>query len=162
MESRYPKRVKVESIGKSFKDNEIYMVRLSTDVDETIKLKNIVVIDAALHAREWISVSTILYFVENVVKHTRLLELMDIYVIPCANPDGYEFSHTDDRLWRKNMSSNGSSDPCETGVDLNRNFPYAFGGKFLLNFLFNSLQSFLPCILEKSIFSFIRFRWKWG
>eukprot|EP00406_Dinophysis_acuminata_P049607 CAMPEP_0179305340 /NCGR_PEP_ID=MMETSP0797-20121207/49563_1 /TAXON_ID=47934 /ORGANISM="Dinophysis acuminata, Strain DAEP01" /LENGTH=100 /DNA_ID=CAMNT_0021014965 /DNA_START=1 /DNA_END=300 /DNA_ORIENTATION=+ len=46
-----------------------------------------------------------------------------------VNPDGFEFSRTTDRMWRKNMSPNGLiSDAmgCK-GVDLNRNFDALYG-----------------------------------
>lgn len=43
-----------------------------------------------------------------------------------ANPDGYEYTHTTDRMWRKNRRPSGRQCP---GVDLNRNFGYAWGGK---------------------------------
>jgi hypothetical protein len=29
---------------------------------------------------------------------------VDWYIMPLLNPDGYEFSHTDDRMWRKNRA----------------------------------------------------------
>lgn len=48
------------------------------------------------------------------------------YFQPLVNPDGYEYSHTTDRLWRKNRSNNGFI-RC-AGVDLNRNYGYQFGG----------------------------------
>lgn len=52
---------------------------------------------------------------------------LDYYVVPMMNPDGYEFSHTTDRYWRKNRSlNNGSS--C-VGTDLNRNWGYKWGGR---------------------------------
>ena len=31
-----------------------------------------------------------------------LVEKLDWYILPVANPDGYEWSRTEDRLWRKN------------------------------------------------------------
>ena len=31
-------------------------------------------------------------------------QAVDWYVVPLVNPDGYEYSHTNDRLWRKNRS----------------------------------------------------------
>ena len=45
-----------------------------------------------------------------------------------ANPDGYEYSHTANRLWRKNRAKNNGLTSlllslCD-GVDLNRNFGY--------------------------------------
>lgn len=44
------------------------------------------------------------------------------YILPVMNPDGYEYSHTKDRMWRKNRAWHGGQ--C-VGVDLNRNFRYA-------------------------------------
>ena len=47
------------------------------------------------------------------------------HIIPLMNPDGYEYTRTKDRLWRKNtVNIPGSS--C-IGVDLNRNFPEGYG-----------------------------------
>lgn len=40
---------------------------------------------------------------------------------PLLNPDGYEYSHTNDRMWRKNRSPPPSGSSC-WGVDLNRNW----------------------------------------
>ena len=47
------------------------------------------------------------------------------HIVPLANPDGYEYSHTHDRMWRKNRVSNPGSS-CK-GVDLNRNFAKGYG-----------------------------------
>lgn len=43
---------------------------------------------------------------------------------PFVNPDGFDFTWTDDRLWRKNRRNNGNS----YGVDLNRNYDDHWGG----------------------------------
>lgn len=48
--------------------------------------------------------------------------------MPLANPDGYEYSHTTDRLWRKSRGGGYGRGPC-AGVDLNRNFGYRWGGQ---------------------------------
>lgn len=47
--------------------------------------------------------------------------------MPVANPDGYEYTHQVDRLWRKNRGGVGKG-RC-AGVDLNRNFGYKWGGQ---------------------------------
>lgn len=49
-----------------------------------------------------------------------LRQKFDIWLVPVVNPDGYEFSRTSNRLWRKNRSRKGFC----TGVDLNRNYPF--------------------------------------
>lgn len=46
----------------------------------------------------------------------------DYWFVPVVNPDGYEYSHTSDRLWRKTRSSNY----CK-GADPNRNYPFHWG-----------------------------------
>merc|ERR1712223_1157798 len=51
----------------------------------------------------------------------RAIQAVDWYVAPLLNPDGYEYSHTNDRMWRKNRSPPPSGSSCY-GVDLNRNW----------------------------------------
>ena len=50
---------------------------------------------------------------------SRLLTAVDWYIIPLLNPDGYEWSQTKDRLWRKNRRPPPGNSSC-AGVDLNR------------------------------------------
>lgn len=45
----------------------------------------------------------------------------DFYIFPIVNPDGFAFSQTSDRLWRKNRQSTPSAS-C-IGRDINRNWP---------------------------------------
>lgn len=52
------------------------------------------------------------------------MKSVDWYILPVLNPDGYEYSHRVDRLWRKNRHINGKC----AGTDLNRNFGYKWGG----------------------------------
>ncbi|XP_050396314.2 carboxypeptidase B-like [Patella vulgata] len=53
-----------------------------------------------------------------------MLNNFDWIIIPVTNPDGYEYSHTNDRYWRKNRVFRGGN--CR-GVDLNRNFDARWG-----------------------------------
>lgn len=53
-----------------------------------------------------------------------LLNKVNVHLVPIVNPDGYEYSFTS-RMWRKNRFRNRDG---SYGVDLNRNFVYAFGG----------------------------------
>lgn len=50
----------------------------------------------------------------------RLLEKYSFDIVPVANPDGYEYTWTTDRFWRKTRSRN-SRDTC-FGADANRNW----------------------------------------
>ncbi len=63
-----------------------------------------------IHAREWIAPITALYVVDRLVEAFRSgsdsdVTAVDWYIMPMLNPDGYEYSHTTDRLWRKNRAS---------------------------------------------------------
>lgn len=55
----------------------------------------------------------------------KFLQHVAVVLVPMANPDGYEFSHTTDRMWRKNRRE--TPDSACRGVDLNRNWAKAWG-----------------------------------
>lgn len=86
-------------------------------------------IDGGIHAREWISPASVTYIVNDIVENwddqPEYIRNVDWYVLPVHNPDGYEYTHRTDRLWRKNRSNGGRC----SGVDLNRNYGYKWGGK---------------------------------
>jgi Zinc carboxypeptidase len=52
-----------------------------------------------------------------------LLDKITFVIVPIVNPDGYEYTWTTDRLWRKNRKSYVSP---YVGVDLNRNWDSFF------------------------------------
>ncbi len=54
-----------------------------------------------------------------------MMEALDIYLVPCANPDGRHHVMTVDDLWRKNRRDNPNT-TCD-GVDLNRNCDLLWG-----------------------------------
>ncbi|KAL0879411.1 hypothetical protein ABMA27_003166 [Loxostege sticticalis] len=85
-------------------------------------------VEAGLHGREWAAVLSVLYFIEhiawNFTKQPDYIKNKDWYIIPVVNPEGYEYSMTKNRLWRKNRRT--FSGPCD-GVDLNRNFDTNWG-----------------------------------
>ncbi|KAF2902148.1 hypothetical protein ILUMI_04038 [Ignelater luminosus] len=124
MEKKYPRNVRLEDIGCSVEGRPIRMIVIQEDQRSP---KQAVMIEAGIHAREWLTHTTVLYIIQHIVKHQRILRHMDFYIIPCLNPDGYEYSHKHNRLWRKNMNKNGFKDKTHWGVDLNRNFSYGYG-----------------------------------
>ncbi len=54
-----------------------------------------------------------------------ILEAMDIWLLPCVNPDGRNYVMAVDDMWRKNRRDNPGT-TCE-GVDLNRNADIVWG-----------------------------------
>ena len=53
---------------------------------------------------------------------TALVDSQEIWVLPNANPDGYNFVFSVNNLWRKNRHVFAAG----TGVDLNRNYPFGW------------------------------------
>jgi murein tripeptide amidase MpaA len=56
---------------------------------------------------------------------TSVLETMDLWLVPCTNPDGRAYVMTVDDMWRKNRRTNPGTG-CR-GVDLNRNAEFVWG-----------------------------------
>nr|XP_019964178.1 PREDICTED: carboxypeptidase B2-like [Paralichthys olivaceus] len=119
-----PSTVKVILIGSSSEKRPLYALKLSLNNRPN---KKAIWIDCGIHAREWIAPAFCLSFVYYSISFygrnqdiTNILDNMDVYVLPVMNPDGYEYTWTTNRMWRKNRSVSKSNN-C-IGVDLNRNF----------------------------------------
>jgi murein tripeptide amidase MpaA len=54
-----------------------------------------------------------------------ILETLDLWLVPCSNPDGRNYVMTIDNMWRKNRRDNPNT-TCD-GVDLNRNLDFLWG-----------------------------------
>ncbi|KAK6337853.1 hypothetical protein TWF696_001331 [Orbilia brochopaga] len=82
------------------------------------------VIHSNVHAREWISSKVTEYIayslLQNAGRKTSLAELCDFYIFPVVNPDGFVYSQTKNRMWRKNRLSGRRCD----GTDINRNWDF--------------------------------------
>ncbi|KAG4072020.1 hypothetical protein HA402_010957 [Bradysia odoriphaga] len=119
----YPKLVTVGTIGKSFECRDIKSITIS-DGQRSNGTKSTILVDAGIHAREWIAPATALYIihelVENYSENQKLLENLNWIVVPVLNPDGYEYTHTQERFWRKTRKPTGNC----AGTDANRNFDY--------------------------------------
>ncbi|ORY13616.1 hypothetical protein BCR34DRAFT_663135 [Clohesyomyces aquaticus] len=91
--------------------------------------KPAVLFHGTVHAREWITTMATAYMAwQLLTKYSTdasvkaLVDKFDFYIMPIVNPDGFVYTQTNDRLWRKNRQTvSGSS--C-IGRDNNRNWPY--------------------------------------
>lgn len=114
----------VSKIGTSFEKRDIYAVRISNDINASGNRK-VLFFEANIHAREWLSHASVAFVIDAMLDgygvNSRITDAMDKFewhFIVLSNPDGYEYSWTNDRLWRKTRSPQGVC----TGVDANRNF----------------------------------------
>jgi carboxypeptidase T len=119
-----PDRVQLESIGRSIEGRRLLALRIGgTSADAKPML-----IDGTLHAREWIAAMTTTCIADRLVRGYAtdpairdFVDHTELWVVPVANPDGYQHSWSSNRYWRKNRRGTH-------GVDLNRNFSVAWGG----------------------------------
>ena len=134
LEAMFPTYVEYTTLGKSFEGKEIPALRVgipnSADSGEARKT---ILVTGGLHAREWISTSTVNYlawgFISSFGKErmiTKLLAEFDIIFAPALNPDGIEYSWQVDRLWRKSRQQTNLR-YCR-GLDLDHAFGYGWDG----------------------------------
>lgn len=123
MLDKHPKMISRIKIGTTVEGNPLYVLKVGNKHEG----KRAVFMDCGIHAREWISPAFCQWFVYQAAKSygknkimTKLLDRMNFYVLPVFNVDGYIWSWTRERMWRKNRSKNQNSE-C-IGTDLNRNF----------------------------------------
>lgn len=123
LKAEFPNYVTVENIGNSYEGLPIMLAKVSKKAGNRA-----IFIEANIHAREWISGATSTYVLDQLLRSTDpeiqdLANNIDWYIIPISNPDGYEYTRSTNRNWRK--TRNPSSSTC-FGVDPNRNFGYSW------------------------------------
>ena len=129
---------KLEVIGQSVQGKDITAVRVTRNVARTSPGRRpTTVYVAAQHAREWITPEMVRRLLDHILtgyganaEITHLVNTTELWFIPVANPDGYDFSFTPGRrLWRKNTQDNNGDGRVTgvDGVDLNRNWPTRWG-----------------------------------
>jgi len=125
----YPSLVTLKpSLGKSWESRDIWAIHITSTKKTN---KNQILFTGMQHAREWISPMTVMYIASQLITQydknpnvTYHVDNLEFIIIPVVNPDGYEYSWTSQRLWRKNRRQNSNS----YGVDLNRNWDSNWGG----------------------------------
>lgn len=123
----YPHLVSLESIGKSVQHRNIWAIKITDHPEKRETEEPQILFNAMHHAREVMSTEVSLDIVEYLITRygtdpavTKWIENNEIWVVPMINVDGNNKIWNGNNMWRKNVSY-------ENGVDINRNYPYAWG-----------------------------------
>ncbi|CAA6803724.1 MAG: Carboxypeptidase A1 precursor (EC [uncultured Sulfurovum sp.] len=126
---KYPNIISIQNIGSTWENRDIMLATISLDVAYA-NLKPALLYTGTVHAREWIghelAIEFIDYILKNYENNPKILETLSqntLYIVPCLNPDGFEYSRKHFSFWRKNRRDNGDG---TYGVDLNRNFEIGY------------------------------------
>jgi len=133
----YPHLAHLEKIGETTGwKQSIWAIRISDHPDRD-EDEPAVLFTGVHHAREplgaFICHEILRQLLTNYGKsahHTRLVDSLEIWLVPIVNPDGYEYimqNQLQFPWWRKNLRDNnddGVFDPLVDGVDLNRNYDF--------------------------------------
>jgi formylglycine-generating enzyme required for sulfatase activity len=135
-ESNFPALAKKIQIGTTHWGRPIWALKISDHV-ATEEPEPRVLIDANIHAREYAPTEValdviwqLLYGYTNNATFASWVDGLEIYVIPCLNPDGRYDCRTVNTSWRKNGRDNNRSGTMTyptDGVDLNRNSSFFWG-----------------------------------
>ncbi|XP_004922815.1 carboxypeptidase B [Bombyx mori] len=88
----------------------------------TTAIRPVVIIEAGIIPNEWITIPAVLNTVDRILEGSAYLDAFDWIVVPVVNPDGYEYTHTNLRLWSKSRSTRSNLGIICPGVNINRNF----------------------------------------
>jgi murein tripeptide amidase MpaA len=132
-----PELASTAIIGQSWEGRDMFAITISgPDTPENRQAdRPVVFIFSTVHAREWIAPMTTVYYASKLVEDydtdprvQALLDSVRVVIVPMGNPDGYLFTWSDYRYWRKNRRNNSIRNN-SFGVDINRNWGYEWGGQ---------------------------------
>jgi hypothetical protein len=136
--ARNPTITKLVTLGKSVRGVPIQAIKITKGARNVPDgARPSVLYMGAQHAREWITPEMnrrlMHHYIDNYGKDaaiTQVIDTTEVWILPVANPDGYDFTFTEgNRLWRKNLRDNNGDGQITVGdgVDLNRNFAEKWG-----------------------------------
>ncbi|KAI1495502.1 zinc carboxypeptidase [Biscogniauxia marginata] len=129
----FPNNSELTSSGLSYENRSIFGIHLWGAGGPG---KPAVLYHGTVHAREWISAKVVEYLTLQLItgynngdnETQAILDSYDLYIFPFVNPDGFVYSQTTDRLWRKNRQPPPSPPANQScyGRDINRNWEFAW------------------------------------
>jgi murein tripeptide amidase MpaA len=135
--AKYPGVTKLVKIGTTLNGREILALKVTQGARGQADGKRpAVLFSATQHAREWIAAEIdrrlMYHYIEKWAADDpatkKLLQSTELWFVPVMNPDGYQYTFTNERLWRKNLRDNDGDGQTTNadGVDPNRNYPEHF------------------------------------
>jgi carboxypeptidase A1 len=114
------------NIGKSFEQRDILGLKIHNPATPS---KGAILFHGGIHAREWISPTTVAWIAHELMTKSdtdptikKLVDNLEWHIFPVLNVDGYSYTHTNNRMWRKTRRPNQGTS-C-VGTDPNRNWAY--------------------------------------
>lgn len=125
LSAQFPNTSEIVTSGNSLNGNAITGIHFWGSSGKGVKPA--VILHGTVHAREWITTLVVEYFAYTLLTSTDattkgFLDKYDFIFFPVVNPDGFLYTQSTDRLWRKNRQTNSGSS-C-VGRDINRNWNY--------------------------------------
>ncbi|KAJ1300074.1 hypothetical protein OPQ81_002556 [Rhizoctonia solani] len=131
LESTFPNNAKVVTSGTSYEGRNITGINIFGRSGPGTKPA--VIFHGTVHAREWIGTMVteqIAYsLLSNYTTSSTIksyVDKYDLYIFPIVNPDGFVYTQSSERLWRKNRQPPPSGSICY-GRDINRNWGWQWG-----------------------------------
>jgi len=122
--AQYPALCKKFTLATSYQGRPIYGVTVASS--KTPANRGIYY-EGGIHSREWVAHTTVSFILWNLLSGygtdaavTKLVDNIKWHIIPALNVDGYVYTWSGDRMWRKTRSPNPGS-AC-IGTDPNRNW----------------------------------------
>ncbi|XP_047112071.1 zinc carboxypeptidase-like [Schistocerca piceifrons] len=123
LEEKYPGTARFIELGTAYNGLQLGLeIKFAED-------NRLVMLEGGMHGNEWIATACMNWFINEILT-TDDSDVRDVItrvtfnILPSSNPDGYNYTWTTDRLWRKNIQPYQNC----TGVDLNLNYDFNFTG----------------------------------
>ncbi|XP_050075305.1 uncharacterized protein LOC126562763 [Anopheles maculipalpis] len=159
LQRRYPQRVQLLHIGRSYEGRPVTVVRVSFATQrpkrsrKPAKKRPAIFVEAGANGNQWIGPAVATWLLNRLVDvpepgqgnstpsgesvDLKTVQSYDWFVLPVLNPDGYEYSHRHDRMWSKNRSN--QTQPIPSGV-----------GQAILSSAINWWNAHKPQLTEES------------
>jgi murein tripeptide amidase MpaA len=126
--AEYPADTSLIDVGASYEGRRILGLRLNVGGGSG---KKQIIFEGTIHAREWISGATVTWMLNELLTSAdeevqQLAATYEWIIIPVLNVDGYAYTWSHDRFWRKTRRP--TTNLLCYGADANRNWNNNFNG----------------------------------